>query len=1070
MITETESGLTTEQYAAIQAATGDLAIEVLLQRYGPVWTSHDTSPSQSGANFDAAIASTYLLRVYVGDTSTVAVERLPSESGGDQNWAAGACPISDVDVEVAPTLVTDGLTARLFYYTTDGKICYVECADISTTFVFDAPVEVGEVAGVIQLAAVSTTKVYYITQDSNTLNRRLRFYHFNGSWSATSSDIYWPFPIYGFDAVAMTGLDLLMMTSELPPLVGSRAVGSEITTKVERVQGVVAFRVQNGRWSDHHLVDVIDRVETHPARTDLRLSYVNSTLFATYTRCGGGGSYTYSKLAICRSKDAIGWEFPELVETALAPCLVLPRADYLYAVGVNRTLRSPCCAWAGQTPVQQDVTTSILSVESMAAEIRDTSLGIANVSDVLAGTLAKSNARIQAIYYLGYVVGGDLSDILKVQVSTEDVLIRGEERMLPRHGLTLTTQDRLGRLNRTVSDFAAEWPGQQAGRDPYDDPSGTGYGGLRFTAPYEGSWKASSGMCNLISANREGLAVSTLVSSAFNGSAQTAFKLYTESEGEYAGLAFRVFDKDNLFFVIYDLDADKIYLKKRVAGTDTTLATSAAMSWGVLTWYYLKVRTHYSMVYVYYSTDGITWTALSWDSGSGEIAGVPEGQVETAYDGFSGIAGKFGLIGYGYSEDDEYDGWDPQPWEPIITDDIPDTPSVAVVWSMDQLARTTAFDTSYPVWEDFTPGDVDYIYRVWRDRGSGFAAWMLGGYDKEDANEGLWHIDDVRTGSWTLVASQLNFRNATIAAGGSGDHSVRHGISHSPGLFCAVENKGFSGDDGSAIHVCNTSGIVNTWWSDDLDWYYYGSDGEGTYEAFRCRSSFVEHTDQVAYWNGAIYVTGRGRWNPDAVVWTYEHGAYAKSTDGGYNWVIHTKTGGRYSDGQGPRSLGIAGGTLYTFLLESDQYSIYDLIAWNEVIPPGDIHANYATGACSHYHPSALFVPARGSVDADDHGYIWRDGGELIRGEDVWQEQGDLGRSMIPRSFVAYPKGSTRGCFVYDENATDPPLVYWLGGGAPYDKTGNLLTVLGGSWSGSYDGGTGKHYLFDNAAILFFWE
>jgi hypothetical protein len=753
MITETESGLTSGQYAAIQAATENLAIEVRLQRYGPVWTSHDTSPTRSGSNFDAAIASTYLLRCYVGSLSDVEVERLADESGGDQSWTSVTCTLSDVDTGVPPSLVTNGLTARIFYYSTGGKIRYSECADISSGS-FGAAQDVATVSGVVQLAAVSTTKFYYITEDSSTLNRRLRFYKYNGSWAATSSDIYWPFYIYGFDAVSLTGFDLLMMSTELAPMLGSRVVDGEITTKTERVQGIVAFRVQNGRWSDHELIDVIDRVETQPSRAKLRLSYVNSILFATYTRCGGDGDYTYSKLAVSRSKDSISWEFPELAETSNAPGLVLPRSDYLYLVGVDRTLRSPCCAWAGQTPAEQDVTANVLVVESMAAEIRDTTLGIANVENEMASTLATSNARIQAIYSLGYIVGGDASDNLKVQVSTEDVLIRAGELTLPRRGLSLTTQDRLGRLNRTVSDYAAEWPGQQAGRDPYNDPTDTGYGGLRHTAPYEGSWRAQDGICKLISSNNEGVAASTLVSDALCGSAQTGFRLDTTSKGEYAGIAFRIFDKDNLFFVVYYLDDDVIKLVRRVGSQEAVLATSSSMSWAVDTWYWLKVRVHYGMVYVYTSTDGITFSGpLSWSAGSGELPGQPQWEGTTAYV----WSGKFGLIGYGYSDEDKWDSWKPDPWPGPSTE--PDNYGTGVM-SEGELARCfNFFDlTVTAAWEDIKGTITGTLYHI--AIGGGRQAWVT-------SADGLWYTADIAasTITWSCIKTASAAQSETGLSG-----------------------------------------------------------------------------------------------------------------------------------------------------------------------------------------------------------------------------------------------------------------------------------------------------------------
>ncbi|HID61361.1 MAG TPA: hypothetical protein EYP49_01240, partial [Anaerolineae bacterium] len=558
MITQSESGLSAADYSTIQSETGNLAIEVLLQRYGPVWELHDSN-SRSGTNFDAAVAGTYLLRAHAPDPSTIEAERLASESGGDQSWASVAVSgdVSDLDDDVDLSLVTDGLQARIFYFD-GGRIVYTECADISTGS-FGTPVVAVTVDDVVALAAVSLTKVYYATRTDEE-NHRFHCAEYNaGSWSVTSSDVYWPFTIYAMDALTIGSRDLVVLASELWPLLGTRAVGTEIATEVNRQQGLVMFWIENDRWSDYALFDVIDNVKVDPSRSALRLSYLNNIIFASYLRGGGGdtsrersyspddvGVYLYSKLAVSRSKDGECWEFPEFiaeaneVDTPDAPALILPRSDYLYCVGINQTLRSPRCVWAGQTPVEQDVTDRVLSLQSTAAEMRSTQVQLANPGDALAGTLAMSDDRIQAVHRLGYNADG--SEI-KITVSTEDVLRREAVERLPVKHLALLSRDALARVNRVRADFAAEWPSQQAGRDDYDDPTGTGYGGLRFTAPYEGSWKTPKpGELHLLSSNKEGLAVSTFVTDAFNGSAQTAFKLHTTGQGEYAGIAFRIHD------------------------------------------------------------------------------------------------------------------------------------------------------------------------------------------------------------------------------------------------------------------------------------------------------------------------------------------------------------------------------------------------------------------------------------------------------------------------------------------------------------------------------------------------
>jgi hypothetical protein len=711
-ITQSESGLGPVEYAGIQTAHGDLSAEILLQRYGPTYSSHDTDGTRDGDAFDAIAISGYLLRAYSGTSSDVVIERLADETGGAEAWVALNNSITDMNELVSPRLIGSGATARLFYYSSDGKIRYIECADITAGGAsFGASQNVGAVADVKHLAPVSTTKLYYATLNSN-FNRVFHIYEDDGGWATTASDVYWPYAIRSLDVVSLTGFDLLAFASSLSPLMGSRVVGTVVTTECTEVQGIVTMKVANGRWSDYGLVDVIDRIETNnAARETLRLSYINSIIFASYMRRGGSDAHTYSKLSVIRSKDGDNWESPWLIDDTDAPAVVIPRTDYLYVVGISETLRSPCCAWAGQTPVELDVTERVIAVESSAADIRNTTTLLANPAEVLASTLAESDDWVQVVHKLGYVAGGGQSD-LKVQVSMEDVVSRDKVWMLPAKHIRLASRDRLGRVNRVRADQANEWPSMQSGADDYNDPSGTGYGGLRHTAPLDGSWKAEDGVCKLLSSNMQGIAVSTLVTDALNGSAQTGIKLATASQGEYAGIAFRVYDKDNMHYVMYDLDNDVIKLYSRESGVDTLLDTSDAIGWGSIdTWYYLKVTVRYSLVYVYYSADGITWSAVLWSASA-----TPReltGQRADPGAGSTVLAGRFGLIGYAYSDVDEYN-WDfPDPWiAPIPSPPVLPTPDIVFVTDDDdEIYRTENWGATSPNWVNIT-GALNNINRI----------------------------------------------------------------------------------------------------------------------------------------------------------------------------------------------------------------------------------------------------------------------------------------------------------------------------------------------------------------------
>lgn len=1001
MISLSESGLADAiEYADIQSHIEDVSAAVTIQRLGPVWAEH-TETARSGDNFDAVIADTFLLRVYADTVSKIEVERLADESGGDEAWASitVAAGVSEIDSAVAPSLVSSDLAARIFYYT-GSKIQYTENTDISTNS-FAAPVEVGTVSNVIFLAAVSTTKLYYITENSNH-NRVLHVYEYSGTWGNTDSDIYWPFPIHAFDAITFeTDRDLLMLATDLPPLIGSRVVGTEITQEVNRVQGLATFWVRGGRWSDHRIIDTIDRVPTTtPSRASLRLSLHNDFLFGSYLRCGGTEDYPYSLAAVVRSKDGYSWEFPEIIDSLTPPFIILPRTDYLYAVGVNKVLRSPCCAWAGQTPVELDVTSYVIGLESGAAEIRNSTVHLSNPSSALSGTLAKETARLQIVHDLGYVVDGDN---LRVQVSLEDLVGRQEQNALPSQGISLTTRDRLGRVNRVFSDYAAEWPGIQGGQDQYEDPSKTGYGGLRHTAPYEGSWKTPGGHeIHLVSSNKEGLAVSTMVTDALNGRAQTGFKLNTASQGEYAGIACRVFDKDNLLFIAYYLDDDVIRLTRGVGiddnqdkeRDDTVLDTSVSMSWSVDTWYYLKIVIRYSLLYAYYSTDGITWTAVNWtgagDGNAIELDGQRDGEHLDS-DGQSGLvcSGRFGMIGYGYSENDEWGGYDPVPWfppSPILTS------WGMVVLSQSQLARSwDFFPAEDPAWEDIQGAVTGTLYNI--TLGPERQVFLT-------SSDGLWYCAKITEASpsWTCIKTDASATTDAGVAGRFGSVVVDgSGTFYAP-WHCAVDT--VSG------YFHGTASIVS--------WQQYPASVDPDVRTLADKSNFAAYISPA----GTVYL-GCCYYTP---TWSK---ALLHTAGGGY--AIYTKDGinaiGAVHDG----FVAATNGDLMTSLTG-------DTTTYNTLIS--------TRFGLDKMHGDLLYIK-----DDDVYQNLTR----IAEGDSVFEVNALMGRVIYARNnpqemvWVRAEPGTI----------TYPKFIVWTKDGFTnhWDKTGDFLTVMGDYWAGG--SGTG---------------
>jgi len=794
MIDRSETSLSAAEYASIQTETGSMAATVTVKRYGPVWAAHPSTvgSDRSGSNFDAILIAEYLLRAYTGSVSEVSVEYMPSEVSGisDASWTGIDCTaVTDVDDDVPISLATlNTLGARIFYVNeADGNVHYSDCADITTSVFGDGSGNIAATVstGTVQhVAAVSSTKVYFVVKDSDD-NMRMYSAEYDESWSTTDYVLRWPCPIYGFDAVVgPDSKDVIAMSTELLPLIGTRVVGADVTTEVNRVQGVVVFRVENDRFSDWQPIDVIDRLTTdkvgetaHAAgtgqsRQNARITYHNNYLFVTYRRTGGVGENRYDKVAVSRSADGENWEFPEFVSSINSPFLVIPRSDYLYAVGVEVTLRSPECTWAGQSPTGYDATSYTTGLESSAADIRNTSLKLANPSadtnDAMYGDLSDeliaSDDRLQVEYELGYYVDGTAA---KTLVSTEDVTSRIGQREYVKLGMSIGSTDRLGRLNRTRSDFAAEWPSTQCGRDAYNDPTGTGYGGLRHTAPYDGSFKAENGVLSVLSNNKESLAISTFVSDTMCGSAEVGFTLSSAVNNEYAGIAFRVYDKHNLFYVVYHPDEDEFVLAKRVGSTatdghtDTSLDTvdATSLAWEASETNYIKVHVDYNLVYLYTSSDGKTWATVTWDTSGDAYTPLP-GLVVSASTA-TVWSGRFGVIGRGYSDDDTPPPWSGT-WYPPSEPPTGDVPDVVILWCRQQVFRTINFSETTPDWTlevtglESTPG-TNLVKDASRIRD---LALTEDGWAYAATEDGCWKCDMTSSGNtWTQLFTIANFKS-----------------------------------------------------------------------------------------------------------------------------------------------------------------------------------------------------------------------------------------------------------------------------------------------------------------------
>ncbi len=688
--------LTEEEYAALTSDRAGLAYEVVVKQYGPDWESVEFI-GEAMQYLDAVVVNGRIAQVYFkGDWSV----KIRAEN--DTNWTTVTLAQPTIPKGIC-SLASSGDTLYLFYY--NGTAIRVMSGDMSAQSpALGSDTLIYTLAGVESIAAVSPDKVYlsYLNASNNHV---LASIETGSPWTIRQSGIYWPFPFNSFDAVSLSDRDVIAFSGDLPPLWGTRAIGTQVSSYFSRVQGIIYFTVRNNRWSDYRTFDVIDRDVYGYSRSKMRLSVGNGYAFMSYDRhmifrkYNDDGSLlrTSSPLrnapVVSRSANGIDWEFPEQVMLPTAPLVVLPTATKLFAVHSTGLYSSNGCVWSGHSsPRSQTLTTRTLDIRSQSGDVRNSGIELANPyrpvqnsvpAQVLNGTLIDSKLRLQMELYLGYfgaVMAGDPPTPEKVSlpvlVSTEDVVKRVRSWQGPRSIMQLQSTDVLGRLARIRSDYAAEWPSQVVSRDPFTDATGTGYGGMKHMAPLEGQWKAANGILDLVSSMHRSLAESILISDTFNGSAQVSFKLTDANRKEYGGLAFRLLDKDNYFYVFYDIESDTIQLCRNMSGPDTVYATSGSMNWRTAeVWRWLRVQLRYSIVHVYTSADGVTWTELTWSSGSNELPGMTTlDRVGETMPVWTQWSGKIGLVGKGHSTVDAPPPIDP----PVYPPPEPPPPPVAV--------------------------------------------------------------------------------------------------------------------------------------------------------------------------------------------------------------------------------------------------------------------------------------------------------------------------------------------------------------------------------------------------------
>lgn len=692
MITKDEAlpnALTQDEYDALSDEYGDVTFRLLFEQYAPSFSQRAAASRGQDASFDAITCGDWLITAREAG-GKLTFKRLESEDSEDKTWSKELAygPVAGTPISLA---YSSGVV-RAFYYTS-GSLWYWQSVDLGINWKFyGTGIELPSTTAFVAASSLTRVHFVYYTDDIRVGfpafgggNWRLGVAEFNGSWSVSLSEVYWPFAFESFDAVD----DIIVAATDFSPLIGYQIIGTQLSRKVERVTGIVIIKYMGqGLWSDHYAWDVVD-IPNDLTRSQVRVTSNDSYYFLTYLRSdierGARGTANrhrvdelrHNAVAVCRSGDGISWESPVTYTAATtAPTLLVTRGRHAYMLAstgaVHRSLNT---AFVGDadTDVSEDLTNHADKVTSKAGQIRNSTLTLHNPADELRDTgdlLSPLGHAVQARLELGYYNYTEDRPV-RAQVLVGDVVQMGRDKSLPVDKMPIGIRDRLALMNLIRADNAQEWQSVAMGADNYRDTTNTGYGGMRHTAVMRGAFKNGTDNTDdeesdqryrlySIAHLKESIAWQTFATNMLSGELAVCFALNeppNDSDDEYAGIVFKAIDRNNLWALVYTAHdpsplgslTDRLWLMCRTGiGTaidpysdddDQRNDVYVAYSTSPMLWasspgdeHYIKGVWRYNLFRAFTSDDeGVTWDSVdfTWygSEGVSELDGISDLEI-----------------------------------------------------------------------------------------------------------------------------------------------------------------------------------------------------------------------------------------------------------------------------------------------------------------------------------------------------------------------------------------------------------------------------------------------------------
>ena len=557
---------------AIDSQVSKPHFRCILHQYAPEWESKTALPSSPWSQLDCAIDSNLSILVSVCNGSTGSTYELDNEDSVDHGWsfygnfAVGYSPVSS-------SVIYDGGTIEYFFVPASSNL-----VRYGTSSSFSAP----GISTAKYVAAISYTDVHFI---GLTAQGNWKLAYWDGS-TVTESEIYWPYRVRSFDAIRHPdGYDIIAMITDLPPIADYTTSGTKMVKAEQWVQGIVLFKFDptTKQWSDHFEFDVADNHD-EVVRANVKLTAYGNELYMVYAKEYSG----QVGLAITRSADGLAWENPIFYTSFFDgtgidavgetyPVQLLRSGKHMYLIGGNLCQRADSTDFMGTavSSLTLDVTKYVTNISGSIATQRTAMIDLADPQGVLTGSslLSKIPIGLIADIEVGYYTA---SGTITIPVLKGVVTDAEPEVTLPVKHLRLTVKDPSALIQMVGTPEAQEWQGLRFGGDDFSptiSEDTVGSSGLNHIAVHSGSWvggNTSTGKrpigLNMKCNSEEGIALSTFMSRSYCGFLCSEISFYKEmslldftggtpsetlssAKSEYAGLAFRVMNDNNLYYL-----------------------------------------------------------------------------------------------------------------------------------------------------------------------------------------------------------------------------------------------------------------------------------------------------------------------------------------------------------------------------------------------------------------------------------------------------------------------------------------------------------------------------------------